>query len=97
MKNAVMAFLRRSESSSAPLAAHGRTITLVARTRGVRAGAGNASVLHVRARPAHVEVLDEHGRHEVVRIRDIEGTLIVAIVLVGIAGVVISRILRRSN
>jgi hypothetical protein len=92
-----MALLRRTESSSAPLAAHGRTITLVARTRAVRAGGRNASALHIRARPSRVEVLDEHGRHQVMRIRDVEGTLIVAIVVVGIAGVVISRILRGSN
>ena len=92
-----MALLHRSESSSAPLATHGRTITLVARTRAMRVVTPSGAALHVRARPSHVEVLDAHGRHEVVRIRDIEGTLIVAIACAAIAGVITIRALKRSR
>ena len=91
-----MALLHRTEMSSVPLATHGRTITLVARTRVWRVGARSASALHVRARPSYVEVLDEQGRHEVVRIRDIEGTLMAAIVIAGFVGAVVMRSLRRT-
>ena len=91
-----MALLHRTETSSAPLATHGRTITLVARTRAMRVGTRSGSALHVRARPSHVEVLDEQGRHEVVPIRDIEGRLLVAIVVAGIVGAVVTRARRRT-
>jgi hypothetical protein len=92
-----MALLHRTESSSAPLATHGRTITLVARTRALRVATRSGGALHVRARPSHVEVLDEHGRHDVVRIRDIEGTLIMAIACATLAGVITIRALKRSR
>jgi hypothetical protein len=92
-----MALLHRTESSCAPLAAHGRTITLVTRTRAMRVVTPSGAALHVRARPSHVEVLDEHGRHEVVRIRDIEGTLMAAIVCSTIAAVITIRALKRSR
>jgi hypothetical protein len=92
-----MAVLHRTESSSAPLATHGRTITLVARTRAMHIATASGAALHVRARPSHVEVLDEHGRHEVVRIRDIEGTLMVVIVAAGIIGAVVAWTRRSST
>lgn len=85
-----MALLHRAESSSTPLATHGRTITLVARTRAWRVITPSGGALHVRARPSHVEVLDEHGHHEVVRIRDIEGTLMAVIVAAGIVGAAVA-------
>ena len=48
--------LRRRETTVGPVALDGRTITLVARTTAVHLG-DTFGGLHVRARPAHVEVL----------------------------------------
>ena len=81
----LMAEVVRGESSVGPLAIDGRTITFVARTRGVRIGRAHEGpgvhigALHVRARPAHVEILDDSGRREVVRIHDVERTMMIAI------------------
>ncbi len=81
----LMAEVVRGETSVGPLAIDGRTITFVARTRGVRVGRADAGpgvrvgAMHVRARPAHVEILDDSGRRHIVRIHDIERTLMIAI------------------
>src|SRR5438552_2214941 len=83
--------------TSGPFGGDGRTITLGAKTRTVhlRGRAGNA--LHVWARPAHVEVLDEEGRREVVRIHDVERAVMMAVVL-GAAGYILAtRALRRGR
>jgi hypothetical protein len=89
--------LQRGETTFGPVAVGGRTITLVAKTRVFRFGTGERGALHVRARPAHVEVLDESGRREVVHIRDVEGMLMSAIVLAGASYVIGVRALRRAR
>ena len=92
-----MAMVQRSETTIGPVAVDGRTITLVARTRAVRVGGRAADALHVWARPSHVEVLDEDGRHHVVRIHDIERAVIMAVIL-GAAGYILGiRALRRGR
>ncbi len=88
--------LQRGESAAGPVAVDGRTITLVARTRVVRVGRGPAGALHVLARPAHVEVLDAHGRREVVRIRDVERVLMATIAVLGTGYAVGVRALRKG-
>ncbi|MDQ1462897.1 MAG: hypothetical protein QOI08_4381 [Actinomycetota bacterium] len=90
-----MPALQRSETTIGPLALGGRTITLVARTTALHLGNDERGALHIRSRPAHVEVLDEDGRRHVVRIRDIERALIAAIVIGGAAGACALRVARR--
>jgi hypothetical protein len=53
--------------------------------------------MHVRARPDHVEVLDEDGRRQVVRIHDVETTLVRTIVAVGIGCAIGVRALKRKK
>ncbi|HEV7526162.1 MAG TPA: hypothetical protein VGP92_14415 [Acidimicrobiia bacterium] len=74
-----MAVLQRGETTIGPLAFDGRTLTLVARTTAIHLGSDERGALHIRSRPAHVEVLDVDGRRHVVQIRDIEQVLITAI------------------
>ncbi|HEY5173506.1 MAG TPA: hypothetical protein VIK54_17420 [Acidimicrobiia bacterium] len=81
-----MAVLRRGESTTGPVAFGGRTIMLVARTTAIHLGRDALGAVHVRSRPLHVEVLDEHGQHQVVKVRDPERALIAAIAMAGIAG-----------
>ncbi|HET9728895.1 MAG TPA: hypothetical protein VFR41_05705 [Acidimicrobiia bacterium] len=69
----------RRESICGPLAVDGRTITLVAQSRAVRVAPGQRG-LRVRARPSHVEVLEEDGRRAVVPVPDVSGALMRAIV-----------------
>jgi hypothetical protein len=90
-----MAALQRGETTIGPLALGGRTITLVARTTALHLGTDERGALHIRSRPAHVEVLDEDGRRHVVRIRDVEHALIAAIAIGAAAGACALRIARR--
>ncbi len=85
------------ETTTGPVALDGRTITLAARTRVVRLGGRHGAALHVRSRPVHVEVLDEHGNREVVRIRDVHGVIVKAIGAATIAYVVAARAARRTR
>jgi hypothetical protein len=89
--------VQRGESTVGPVAVDGRTITLVARTRAFHLGRGRVGALGMRAVPTHVEVLDEDGRRQVVRIRDIEGAVIAAIMLAGAGYVLGVRALRRRG
>jgi hypothetical protein len=84
VENAGMAVVQRGESTAGPVAVGGRTITLVARTSVLGVGRGPHRALYAYARPAHVEVLDEHGRREIVCIRDTERTMMIAILLAGV-------------
>ena len=84
--NGFMAVLRGSESTTGPVAFGGRTIMLVARTTAVQLGRDASNAVHVRSRPLHVEVLDEHGQRQVVPVRDPERALIAAIAIGGIVG-----------
>jgi hypothetical protein len=96
-QNAVMAMVQRSETTVGPVAVDGRTITLVAKTRAVHFPGRVGDALHVWARPAHVEVLDEDGRRHVVRIHDVERAVMMAVVL-GAAGYILGiRALRRGR
>ena len=90
-----MAALQRGETTVGPMAFGGRTITLVARTTALHLGSDARGALHIRSRPAHVEVLDADGQRHVVRIRDVEHTLIAAIAIAGAAGACALRIIRR--
>ena len=90
-----MAALQRGETTVGPLAFGGRTITLVARTTAVQLGSDGRGALHLRSRPAHVEVLDADGQRHVVRIHDFEHALIAAIAIGGAAGACALRIARR--
>jgi hypothetical protein len=92
-----MQLVQRGETTVGPVAIDGRTITLHARTRGVHVGGDERGALHVRARPSHVEVLDEHGRRHVVRIRDLEFTLMTAIVVGGFACACLARAVTRRR
>jgi hypothetical protein len=86
-----------TESHTGPLAAGGRTITLVARTRALSVGRRHGGVFAVRSRPAHVEVLDDDGTQRIVRVPDLEGALIAGIVAVGMVGAAAARLWRRSR
>jgi hypothetical protein len=97
VENAAMAMVQRSESIAGPVAVGGRTITLVARTSVLRVGRGPLHALYAYAHPAHVEVLDEDGRREVVRVRDLERTLMVAILLASAGYVLGLRALRKGR
>jgi hypothetical protein len=92
-----MAGVQRSESTVGPLAFGGQTITLVSRTTAVHVGNDERGAVRVRSRPAHVEVLDEHGQRHVVHIRNVEQTLVAAIAIGGIAGAWIVRFTRKSR
>ncbi|HTL85220.1 MAG TPA: hypothetical protein VL856_08565 [Acidimicrobiia bacterium] len=89
--------LQRRETTVGPVAVDGRTITLVAKTRALRVGGPAAGAMHVRARPDHVEVLDEDGRRQVFRIHDVETTLVRTIVAVSIGCAIGLRALRRRK
>ena len=89
--------VQRGESTVGPVAVDGRTITLVACTRAFHFGRGPIGALGLRARPTHVEVLDEDGRRQVVRIRDVEGTVMAAIIAAGAGGAFALRALRNRR
>ena len=89
-----MAALRRAETTLGPLAFGGQTITLVARTTALHVGDDARGALHLRSHPVHVEVLDAEGRRQVVPVRDLEHTLMVAILIGTIAGTYVLRALR---
>ncbi len=89
--------VQRGETTVGPVAVDGRTITLVARTSGVRVRGGPLAALGVRARPTHVEVLDEQGRRQVVRIRDVEAGLICGIVVAGTVGALMARVFKKAR
>ncbi len=82
-----MPLLSRHETTAGPVAIDGHTITLVARTSTVRVGEGGRRALHIRSQPTAVEVLHTDGRHEVVRIRDVERAALVASGLATVIGV----------
>jgi hypothetical protein len=92
-----MALVQQAETTVGPVAIDGHTITLVARTRALRLGRRGRGALHVRARPTHVEILDGDGRHNVVRIRDLETALIAAIVATGAALAIGTRFAMRGR
>jgi hypothetical protein len=92
-----MPMLQRGETTIGPVAVDGRTITLVARTSGVRVRGGPLAALGVRARPTHVEVLDDQGRRQVVRIRDVEASLIGAIVAAGTVCALATRAFKKAR
>ncbi len=89
--------VQRAETTVGPLAFDGRTITLVTRTTAVHLGDDARGALHLRSRPLHVEVLNVDGRRHVVRIRDVERTLIVAIALGAFAGTYALRFARKAT
>ena len=95
--NAAMAGLQRAETTIGPLAHEGRTITLVARTTALHLGGDGRGALHVRSRPAHVEVLDEDGRRHVVHIRDVEYAIVATITVATIASTYVLRLIRKSR
>ena len=87
--------VRRGEATFGPVAVDGRTLTLVARTHEVRWGRGGAArSLRVWTRPTHLEVLDEEGNREVVRVRDTEFALVGA-AAAALAALVAWRTVRR--
>jgi hypothetical protein len=89
-----MALLQTGETTIGPLAFDGRTITLVARTTALHVGDDGRGALAIRSRPRHVEVLDEDGRREVLPVRDVEGTFLVAIAIAAVAATCVVRALR---
>jgi hypothetical protein len=91
-----MAVLHRGETTIGPVAFGGHTITLVARTTAIQLGGDARGALHVRSRPALVEVLDEQGRRQVVHIRNVEHALIAAIAIGGVASTYALRAIRES-
>jgi hypothetical protein len=95
--NASMAVLQRGENTVGPLALGGRTLTLVARTTALHLGDDGRGALIVRARPAHVEVLEPDGRRHVVRIRDVEYALVTAIAVGTAVSTYALRLARRNR
>jgi len=91
-----MSVLQRGETTIGPVAVGGRTITLVARTTAVHVGGDARGALHIRSRPMHVEVLDDDGQRHVVRVRDLEHTLVLAIATCGLAAAYAVRIIRKN-
>ena len=91
-----MSVLQRGETTTGPVAVGGRTITLVARTTAVHLGGDSRGALHIRSRPMHVEVLDEDGQRHVVRVRDVEHTLVRAIAIGAVAVAYALRTIRKS-
>ena len=89
--------VQRGETTVGPVAINGRTLTLVARTRAVHIGNDAHGALHVQARPTHVEVLDGEGRREVVRIRNVETPILIAIAIGGLACASIVRAVARRR
>ncbi|HVJ98619.1 MAG TPA: hypothetical protein VNC41_17455 [Acidimicrobiia bacterium] len=89
--------VQRGETTVGPVAINGRTLTLVARTRAVHIGSDDHGALHVQARPDHVEVLDADGRREIVRIRNVETPLLIAIAISGLACASVVRALVRRR
>ena len=89
--------VQRGSTTVGPVAVNGRTLTLVARTRGVHIGNDAHGALHVQARPTHVEVLDQDGRREIVRIRNLETPILLAIAIGGIACAGLARALARRR
>jgi hypothetical protein len=92
-----MTGVERSETTVGPLAFGGQTITLVARTTAMHVGNDERGALHVWSRPAHVEVLDEHGQRHVVHIRNVEQTIIAAIAITAVASSWALRVIRSSR
>ena len=92
-----MSVVQRGETTVGPVAVDGRTITLVARTSGIRVRGGPLAALGVRARPTHVEVLDAQGRRQVVRIRDVEAALMFWIVAAGTVGALGARLFKKAR
>jgi len=88
--------LRRRETTVGPVALDGRTITLVARTTAVHLG-DTFGGLHVRARPAHVEVLEANGQRQVIPVRDVEHVLVTAITIAGLVGACALRVIRNRR
>ncbi len=89
--------VQRGEATVGPVAVNGRTLTLVARTRAVHIGSDAHGALHVQARPTHVEVLERDGRREVVRIRNVETPILLAIAVGGVACASVVRALARRR
>ena len=92
-----MAALQRVETSAGPVAFGGRTITLVARTTAVKIGQDRFGAVHARSRPLHVEVLDERGERHVLRVRDIERTVVGVVALAGLVGACVVRGIRGAG
>jgi hypothetical protein len=97
VENASVSLVRKTETTIGPVAVDGQTITLVARTRAIRIGNRGFGALGVRARPTHVEILDADGRHQVVRIRDVEFGVLAAIALTGTGYVLAGQALRKAR
>ena len=91
-----MSVVQRGETTIGPVAVGGRTLTLVARTTAIHVGGDARGALHVRSRPMHVEVLDEDGQRHVVRVRDLEQTLIAGIAIAGVVGAYALRTIRKN-
>ena len=93
--------LRRRETTVGPVALDGRTITLVARTTAVHLGGAvgvrSPGVRYVRARPAHVEVLEANGQRQVIPVRDVEYILVTAITIAGLVGACALRVIRNRR
>ena len=84
------------ESTTGPVAVGGRTISLVARSTTLTLGSAQREVA-TWSRPHHVEILDEGGQREVVRVHDTQmiGAALVAFVVA--AGTAAATLIARST
>ena len=72
MKKERVPVLRREEATLGLLAVEGRTITVIGRIRTGRRGAARRDRAVV---PTRLELLDEQGRRQVVRVHDVDRAL----------------------
>ena len=84
------------ESTTGPVAVGGRTISLVARSTTLTLGRTQREVA-TWSRPHHIEILDQGGQREVVRVRDAQmiGAALVAFAMA--AGTAAATLMARSK
>ena len=90
-----MPLLRKTDTTTGPVAVEGHTISLVARTSGIELGGDPPKVFAVWSRPAHVEVLDADGARHLLPVRDVQLITMATIAGLTAACVVATRVARR--
>jgi hypothetical protein len=90
--------VRRRDTSTAPIVAADRIVTLRARTLTVPVSVGTVNLWYVHARPTLVEVIDANGGHATKRIPDITfATRVAALALPFVCAVFTRRQRRRAR
>jgi hypothetical protein len=87
--------LRKVDTTTGPVAIEGHTISLVARTTGIKLGGDPPLFFGLWSRPAHVEVLDADGGRRLLPVRDAQLLTMATIAGMTAACVVATRVARR--